>query len=488
MAGVFEERVPVEILDLVLDQLDGLSEVSVVDIGYVVEALEGAAVLQQRVRDRLQLVNCTEIAEERELKQASRTTRLLGSDSNVGALGTAVERGFGKRVFVVDEHTDLGFLGVGGDGGALDLAYCGNITALGGFLESLTSTCHRNVNLMVESDERVYCGREVFGVLRTELFASHWEFDNLNVSFPWVKELECDYMALDAFIYKVVNSREPQRLFDRFLNHFTLSFPVLTSIKFVRPTFPRDETCNFIDLSSLVLSKFQAHKMGLMNLFRVHSLKNWRLPRIAEFSGHRFKFDETAMTGSPERRCSSLKENLQYLRELAVNETSDATPYYRTSLIPNGVKQTRLLNWIPIQSTPILILKSSSLERLSMKLLKLDQSATTAVHGLFFPNLESLNLEQRDEQHLSPSCFIDRRGSIILTSTPNESADSYSSTMNPITFSSWNQLTKLQLIQISANCDHYVFDIENLKRSLPSIDLKKSFHTFFDEQQRFVVV
>lgn len=482
MSGVFGDRVPIEILDLVLDELERLSDVSVVDFGYVIDALKESVELQKRVRDRWQIVNCTGVESVEKLKCMSRSTRLLASDSNVVKLGDSE---LGRPVYIVDEHTDVGLLN---RAVALDLVYCGDISAVGDFLESLSVKCQVPLHLVIECGENAYAGRDLFGILKPELFASDWAFDHLNVSFPWVEELECDYMAIDAFVYKVVNGRDPQAVFDRFLKCFTLNFPVLDTIRFVRPTTTRDETCNFIDLSTLVLSKFKSQKIGLMNLFKVHSLRNWNLPRIERFSGHRFKFDETAMTGSPERRSSSLKENLQFLRDLAVNETSDATPYYRTSLIPKGVKQTRILNWIPIQSTPILILKSNSLERLSIKLLKFDLPSTAMVHGLFFPNLESLNLEQMDEQHISPSCFIDEQGSIILTNTTSDHVNAFASSMNPIAFSSWNQLTNLQVIQISANGDHYVFDIENLKRLLPSIDLKRSFQTFFDEQQRFVVV
>lgn len=475
---------PLEILDLVLDELEALSDVSVVDFGYVIGALEGSWELQQRVRSRWHVVNCTTIREVEDLKRVSRTTELLASGRNVFLPGEDVDCRGRRTVFVVDEQTDLGIV----RGKSADLVYCGSIDGVGDFLHKLSEKFGRSVHLIVECDWVAYAGRDLFGILRPGLFASSWGVEQLNVSFPWLEELQADYMALDAFVYKVVSGRNAQAVFERYLDHFKMHFPALKRIKFVRPTAARDETCNFIDLSTLVLSKFKTQAVRVMDLFRVHSLKNWDLPRIEQFSGHRFKFDETAMTGSPERRCSSLRENLQFLRELAVDETSDATPYYRTSLIPKGVKQTRLLNWIPIQSPPILILKSSTLESISIRLLKFELPSTALIHGLFFPNLEELNLEQMDEQHLSPSCFIDEQGSIILTNGPSDHNTAFSASMNPIAFSSWNQLTKLQVIRIHANYDHYVFDIDNLKRSLPSIDLKRSFHTFFDEQQRFVVV
>ncbi|QLQ82168.1 hypothetical protein HG537_0G04230 [Torulaspora globosa] len=498
MSGLLNNFIPFEIWNLVLDKLENDSSgmyQSMVDLIYFFKALEGSRIspcFQCRLRDRWKFLNYTKHAEWFDVLKVSPSLKVLAGD--VKWLAERSDYGDDvRRIFVVDERTDVKRLDYRGKKN-LDIIFCGDPSVVGDFIVSLSLQCPgSSVSVVVDCESEIYSGKNLFGVLNAELFASKWSFDKLYVSFPWVKILECNYMALDTFIYQALSGRATSKhgfqLFNRFLNSFKLGFPLLEQIKFVTQTTTRDETCNFIDLSSLMLNKFKDGKIPLMNLFKIHSLQNWYLPHVSEFSGHRFKFDETTMTGSPERRTMSLKENLNLLREMAINETIDATPYYRLSLFPRNVKHTRIVNWIPLQSTPIMILKSNSLESLSLKLLEFENAPTTVVQGLFLPSLLCLNLEQMTEQHVTLVPPTNRRNSIdmITHSTVNE-IEPYASSMNPVVFSSWNQLTNLQVIKIDMKFNHYIFDIQNLKKSLPSINLKKSFQTFFDEQQRFIVV
>lgn len=495
MSGLLSNFIPFEIWNLVLDKLENDSCESMVDLVYFFKALEGTNIpgcFQCRLKDRWQFLNYTKHAEWSEVLRVSPSLRVLAGDANLVGDG-ADYRDDVRRIFVVDDSTDVGRLDYRGSMN-VNVIFCGDPSGIGDFIVSLSLRCPGStVSMIVDCGPEIYSGKKLFGVLNAELFASSWSFDKVCVSFPWVKLLECNYMALDAFIYQALSDRETSKhgyeLFNRFLNCFKLNFPMLEQIKFVTQTATRDETCNFIDLSSLMLNKFKNGKIPLMNLFKVHSLQNWGLPHLSEFSGHRFKFDETTMTGSPERRTISLRENLNLLREMAINETIDATPYYRLSLLPPSVKHTRIVNWIPLQSAPIMILKSKSLESLSLKLLAFENAPATVVQGLFLPSLQCLNLEQNAEQQVTYVPPTNRRGSTDIRSySAATEAEQCASSMSPVVFSSWNQLTNLHIIEISMKSNHYIFDIQNLKKSLPSINLKKSFETFFDEKQRFIVV
>lgn len=520
--GLFSQDnyIPPEIFDLILQGLDDISSSSLIDYLFLSTTLEKSfPSLHDRLRDRLWLVNCTQYKDDLEtLWDSSQSTRMLSDGTNLSSMEKAIEFHNNRRlVFLIDDTTDLGSV-LWGDND-LDIIYCGDLLAIGDTLMRLSSVCAphgKALHLVVDSGESaVYSGKKMFGIFNSEFLLSPSFFRDIIVSFPRIQLLECDYMALDSFIYQsfvqTANAHEPMKLmnllFDRYLNVLRFNFPTLKTMKFVKSTTSRDETCNFIDLSTLILKKFRSNRISLMNLFRVHSLINWNLPKLEQFSGHRFKFDETTMTGSPERWTVSLRDNLNLLHDMAINETIDATPYYRINLIPDGVKHTKIVNWIPIElnsssnsfKTPILILKSNSLESLNLKLLPFEVSSITMIQGLFLPSLKILSLEQTKDQQYLPSGLSNRRGSIILTGSASAAAsnnndndeDSFpSNPMNPITFSSWNELINCQVIQThnSPKDCHYIFNIENLKKILPSINLKKSFNTFFDEQQRFLVV
>lgn len=494
MDQIFGNFIPFEIWNLVLDKLENGSSNSAVDLIYLFEALEDSKVLatfQKLLKDRWQLINLTGCGNWSEILERSPSVRALAGD-NLVAEGNPARDGV-KRIFIVDEKADVGKMEF--EGRKLDLVYCGDNLELGSLVSSLSLEFPGiAVSLVVDCEDCLCSGKNLFGILNTDLFGSRWSFEGLDVSFPWAKTLECNYMALDTFVYQALNCHEWSRngdlLFQNFLNGFKIHLPMLEEIKFVTQGSTRNETCNFIDLSSLVLNKFKQNKIPLMCLFKIHSLENWRLPRITEFSGHRFKFDETTLTGSPERRTISLSENLNLLREMAISETIDATPYYRLSLLPRGVKHARIVNWVSTRSTPIMILKSKSLESLSLKLLTFDNAPATVVQGLFLPVLQCLNLERMEEQQVvQVRPTFDRRLSNDLVNRPSVAhTEPAVNSMSPIVFSSWNQLSNLHVIRADMKMNHYIFDIENLKKSLPLINLKKSFNTFFDEQQRFIVV
>lgn len=408
-------------------------------------------------------------------------------------------------------------------------------------------------NLIFDSmSDKLNLGKKMFGIYDFDFFSFRQnnaadEFpDAMNdtfrwlrpriqqISFPGITELQIDYMMIDSFIYDILQtlnqmfphltnitsnsgtttrSTSPQRgsnedlivhgetctnsILRQFFKDVKIYFPDLVSIEFIK--FNGQETCNFIDLSTLMLSKFKNARVNLIDLFQIHSLKNWSFPKLQFFTGHRFKFDETTMTGSQERHNSSLIDNLHLLHEMISTETQDATSYFRINLIPEGVKSTKILNWIPfdLDGKPFFCLKSKTLNYLELKFLNgFTSLKTISIQGLYLPNLTKLLLNNDKLKSFRP-IISDKRNSIVMINSI-ETKDEFI----PVEFSYWNDLKKCEKItfttsteQCSSNlgaesCSHsnYIFNIKNLKCTLPNLNLKESFSNYYDERQKFIVV
>ncbi|CCD26810.1 Bop2p NDAI_0I02420 [Naumovozyma dairenensis CBS 421] len=388
-----------------------------------------------------------------------------------------------------------------------------------------------------------------------------WLHPRINqISFPFIETLLMDYMTIDTFIYNILtnlsemfpytttnsdnnqflspslysthsnassnhdyyfqehdnidsqdhnhhnrNHNESciQSIFKEFLKNVKFYFPDLKSLKFIQKKKSYitngnyEETCNFIDLSTLMLQKFKSNNIPLIYLFQLHSLKNWYIPKIKHFTGHRFKFNETTMTGSPERYNSKLIENLDFLHSMIATETNDATPYFRINLIPEGVIRTKILNWIPLSindsyhlnsygkepntttttnsttennnndnyrdtfqnktlsvnshddlnnnnetisfsnnNKPFFCLKSKSLQVLELKFLNgLTNLKIINIQGLYLSNLQKIILNN-DKFKLSKPIISDKRNSIIMINSMEANNE-----FIPIEFSNWNDLT-----------------------------------------------
>lgn len=324
------------------------------------------------------------------------------------------------------------------------------------------------------------------------------------ISFPSIKQMKMDYLTIDSFIYKILEMKNHpimestitriitdsnnvnigtvvehetynfiEKLFIGIIKDIEFYLPNLQSLEFYN--YNNAETCNFIDLSTLVLKKFNDHLCPLSFLFDLHSFKNWNMPNLTYFTGHRFKYDESKMSGSTERMKRSLSDNIKLLHKIAMNETSDATPYFRVSLIPKGVKRSKIINWLPSNSPnsfrsiglnidtqnnfelndmedngdyydsnshysapsdlsernqeqnffnkPILCLKNDSIETLEMRLLTLNKNTRSIyIQGLFMLNLKELII-QNFTTVIKRAKISDKRNSIVLLSptTSNQS-------------------------------------------------------------------
>ncbi|CAI4046612.1 Bop2p SKDI_12G3010 [Saccharomyces kudriavzevii IFO 1802] len=386
-------------------------------------------------------------------------------------------------------------------------------------------------------DSNIYSGQNFFGILDPNVFQLiNKDYRNFfsktnqegnrrppickKVCFPFVEKLNLDYMALDSFFNSILRKLTTRiRKFERnngfdvnknlnlnstttvptliiksilqhFFNNFRINFPNLITLNFIKTsTYPNSskvtQCCNFIDLSSYVLNKCLSENISINFLFQLHSLKNWKVPKIKEFTGHKFKYDETTLSGSPERYIKSLRGNIKILQEMAINETNDGACYFRVKLIPEGVEKTQIINWIPYTSSfnddtarqghhlkrPMICLKNNSLKSLTIKTIRIEKCSPIRIQGFYLPNLKEL--------------FINN--SICETTQEQKQAIN---DMSCIEFTSWNELPQCEKLTFAQmeNDSNYVLNIGNLRDHLPNLSFRESFPTFFDERQKFVVV
>lgn len=386
-------------------------------------------------------------------------------------------------------------------------------------------------------DSNVYSDQNFFGIFDPDIFQLiNKDYRNFfsktsekgkgrppvckKICFPFVETLNLDYMALDSFFNSIlhklttkIKTFERNNEFDveknlnlnstttvaaliiksilrQFFNNFDINFPNLVTLNFIKiSTYQNSneitQCCNFIDLSSYVLNKCLSENISINFLFQLHSLKNWSMPKIKEFTGHKFKYDETTSSGSPERYIKSLRGNIKILQEMAINETNDGTCYFRVKLIPEGVEKTQIINWIPFTSSfgdgtakqrydlkrPMICLKNNSLRSLTVKIIRIEKCSSIRIQGFYLPNLKELFINNTlcdTTQHQKQA--------------PND--------MSSIEFTSWNELPQCKKLGFAQLKDHsnYVLNISNLQDHLPNLDLRESFSTFFDVRQKFVVV
>lgn len=403
---------------------------------------------------------------------------------------------------------------------------------------NIVSNIDINTLYLDSLDSNVYSDQDFFGIFDSNIFQLiNKDFRNFftktnqkgngrppickKVCFPFVETLNLDYMALDLFFNSIlrkltarIKSFERNNEFDvsenlnlnstttmssliiksilrQFFNDFHINFPNLVTLNFIKTsTFQNrkevTQCCNFIDLSSSVLNKCLSESISINFLFQLHSLKNWSLPKIKEFTGHKFKYDETTSSGSPERYIKSLRGNIKILQDMAISETNDGTCYFRVKLIPEGVEKTQIINWIPYASSfvddtanqrhrlrrPMICLKNNSLKSLTVKIIRIEKCSSTDIQGFYLPNLREL--------------FINN--SICETTTQQQRQATNDTSC--IEFTSWNELPqcgKLGFAQLK-NDSNYVLNISNLQDHLPNLNLRESFPTFFDERQKFIVV
>lgn len=581
---------PPEVAALVVDKLESISSHAILDHLNIVTALqhshndELSRSLCERIRSKYLILDLCQSQALIGKTLAGEPNREDNTESvNDNVLKNLSEPGKKQLLIIVSHQSDLTLISGLGHFKKCELVF---VPAPG--MESIQSILKDwseidnapNIeNVIIDTSnvtlDETSSGKRLFGILDSDMFKFcflHEKSPFVGIPdfiLPGVSKLDVDYLAIDSFIYNIMmesggsqhytydgNSDKVhlETLLKRFLANCHIDLPQLTSLRFVN-SHTGKETCNFIDLSTLMLKKLLDTEVNLSTLFQLNSLVNWRMPNLKFFTGHRFKFEETTMSGSPERLVVSIRENLQMLHDMARNETKDASSYFRVKLIPEGVEHSQIINWVTQldsndYTNPWIVIRNNSLKSLELKLLRVEKASSTIVQGLYFPNLERLELSNR--QQAFPKTFVNDKATLDSKNAFNRrkltrgaSSSSYNaggdfailkkslapkltrqhsdtnnyavisrpidddddddltfsvSDMTCMVFTSWNELQNCRYLFLKKQESkgyatdseeavelNYVFSIANLKNNLPKLDLKACFPTFVDKKQRFIV-
>ncbi|EDO17193.1 hypothetical protein Kpol_1035p5 [Vanderwaltozyma polyspora DSM 70294] len=514
---------PPEVCKLIFDHLDDLSLSSVID--YINLLCDGNdSVLNHLIKDRLCFINIDKNSDFSSIpvldelsesiydgeivvkKSIKRIIFILGPEANCEDIDW-------NNLIIEDKIKEMSY----------DIMYCGppeiqtkdngNISVLQKIMTNLhcipiITELKFTKHIIIEfdlKDHSVYAGKTLFGALDDDFSKYYNGSDCIQVqqiSFPNLQKLELHYMALDSFIYQAFTLGKlqahaitysiptPQTMLYDFVYKITFFYPKLEKVTFLKKSSTQSstETGNFIDVSSGILEKFKNYKVNLRLLFQIHSLKNWKMPNIKDHSGHRFKYDGIT---AYQQNTELIKTNIELLNELVLEQTKDATTYFRVNLIPEGVEKTRIINWAPLEITkmsvarnksPLLFLNCKSLKELQLKPIFISACKKLTIQGLYLPNLELLTFYNDVKPESNSSAYVGKESS----------PDFEVQDMVPVEFSSWNDLPECEEIRFlpekDPNSTNYIFDIKNLKHYLPKISLSKSFPNFIDERQKFVAV
>lgn len=528
--GRTNSTLPPEVCELILDQLDNISSYSVIDYINVLKE-KGDNLLHDLVTERLVFIDITCAKDQKGMDTIIGLSRKLNDETLI------IRKGIRRILFVMGPSTDIASInwdklvieGNSQNGVKFDILYFGPPEiSQGGETKSKVSVLEDTLeklekfpewllrffskHLIIEFDNHdsiLSTGKSLFGILDTKICKYYNTANPIHVkqiSFPSLKRINVNYMSLDAFIYQVFlsgklqmndinyNEPTPNSILTDYLTNLKIFCPNLQNISFAKYSNDQStghivvkETCNFIDLSTIVLEKFRTFKVRLRFLFQIHSLKNWIIPNIKEISGHRFKFDNNSASSNLNESCNTLQKNLNLLHDLVVDETRDATSYFRINLIPEGVEKTRILNWVPLvnliskKETPVLFLNCLSLKHLELKPLFMGNYKKMIIQGLYLPNLLTLTFydEKSVESLLKP----------MLTMKHNNYE---MKEIIPVEFSSWNDIPNCKQLKFTdtdeSKAFNYIYEIKNLQYYLPKLSLVDSFPNFVDEKQNFIVI
>ncbi|CCE65250.1 hypothetical protein TPHA_0K01160 [Tetrapisispora phaffii CBS 4417] len=544
-------KFPPEVFKLILNQLDNISVYSVLDyINILKENVD--SLLLSLILDKLCFIALTMDKDSQSNFKKWKSLSPILKHSSIIYMSDAendkviiYKESIKKIIFIVDENTiipstfdlkkRIDFKNVNMGRIDFDILLCSYsnielanknsimenaVTFLQQLPEWLLGRFSNHLMIEFENDgNEVDAGSDLFGIL-SENTSSYYDPSNYihfrQITFLNLKKLFIRYTTIDTYIFNILSSSSrnhyntahlntptPQSIFKNYLTYLNVNCPVLQNITFresIVPNANQDQTpiniskyiekCNFIDLTINTIEKFKNNDVNLRFLFQLHSLKNWELPSIESFTGHRFKF-ETVTKGKADTysASASLNENLSLLKELILKETRDASPYFRLNLIPEGVKHTKIINWAPLEhesnigkfsysKSPILFLNCSSLEHLQLKPLIKENARLIIIQGLYLPRLNELTFYE----------LKDPTSKEVMKINEYNLKESIS-----VSFSSWNDISEITRISVSNDSVvirpyHFVFNIDNLKTKLPKLSLSNSFESYIDERQKFIVV
>ncbi|SCU94361.1 LAFA_0F21374g1_1 [Lachancea sp. 'fantastica'] len=271
--------------------------------------------------------------------------------------------------------------------------------------------------------------------------------------------------VIDRGGYEEVSSELALLMGKSYMNAYfciSMSCPQLEAVSFFKEK--ADETdphLNTIDLYRFLKSSSDVTLQKFLNL---HSLRNWHLPSIRAFSGHNllwYRENESRAT-----KYADAKSLIPMIRDRVRRESPDGLPHVNAQILPEGVINTKVTNWVPLDvdfvsnmkknTSPLICLRQPCLKSLELGLLVSKPEGSLTVEGLYLPQLGKLGLSFDTD--------------LVHKSVRNP--------MFNITFSEWNDLRGCRIF----NCEldqayegHINLLVSNLRSALPSLDSKKGF-------------
>ncbi|GAV53001.1 hypothetical protein ZYGR_0AI02830 [Zygosaccharomyces rouxii] len=314
----------------------------------------------------------------------------------------------------------------------------------------------------------------------------------------------------------------PQQI-NCWINKFHFRFPDVPQIKFLEYFWSIPyQTHNFIDFSIERLEILKKCEAKIEDIFRFYSQTNCDLPQLEDFLGHCFDFQN----GSA-RDTLGLRKSIQLLAEISSRkQNNDSFTACKIKLFPDGTKKSRIVNWIVDEfttrgvsgsedykeySVPRFMVSMESLEVLELKPLVKEEMSAISIKGFYLQNLKQLpligvlaiggNFETKGTNLITD--HIQSPVRVETPATPDKSGDFMTlskidtlnsvgfNLMNPIMFSTSNHLLncrKLAVLVHEVKRPNLLFDVRNLKKVLPNLDLQASFSSFVDEKQMVIFV
>lgn len=492
-------------------------------------------------KNKMVLIDLTGAQSKEELSRVSRCAKTLLSENNSILLSEnltldqAIENTTDKRiVFVTNNDVKVSLL-------EKNLHYCTDVIyccdcfsslangPIGRLVTEIANEAVENKNapkhLVVDfpKDILISTGSKLFGFLDGDFLENINEYEGiLSISFPNVVHLNMNYTMLDEFTASFqdttkvsgydsrYNFKMKQKAIDIYLSKFRILFLDLTKITFVDECTSK-RCCNSINLSYSMLEKYQKSATRLKQIFKIYSLTQWEMPQVEEFPGHNLRF--SGVEGD-----KNLGENLDLLSSMTAFQKNDSPEFYSVDLFPEGIKKSRLINWVPDGLTcrtmcglnenkvPLLRFKSNSLEVLVIKPLIVNYNITVIIQGLYLPNLKILSLT--NDEALLAEAQKERFYNVTsaLHSTENSPSKTEGTTpwskieyfiksgqnfIRPIFLSDFNELPNCEKVDVSSFAKKNAINLlsmRNLKNVMPKLDLEESFYKELGDERQVVIL
>ncbi|SCV02290.1 LANO_0F16534g1_1 [Lachancea nothofagi CBS 11611] len=242
------------------------------------------------------------------------------------------------------------------------------------------------------------------------------------VTFLNAEWLKIEYDCLSTFVENMAGHGHSSILETYF--RISIGFPALKQIEFVKVDgWCKRTSLNLIDLDFL-LSNTTSSALSLRDFFHFHSLRNWNLPSIKEFTGHHIRYKKIiADTRSEDYGTSLMKNEEPWLTERLLRkyefedivrrmrarlqiESADGLIRIKVQLVPDGVSHTTIGNWLSFNlhlngitnfASPLICFQQPCLTSLRVTMMAVQPGGLVMVEGFYLTQIESFEIVYNED-------------------------------------------------------------------------------------------